>query len=421
MAPMSLFSPDEVVHQVSLVRLSTLIARSVAGVGTVQTEGEVVRPSTRPGRVWFILRDRAAQVTVTCSSSRAGRCRAVHGERVRVTGRLTWLPQRGQLQLEAQEVVPVGEGAIQAHLEAIRDKLAAEGLLSRPRRPLPLLPATIGVVCGADAAVRADIESVVAARFPGYPLAFREVNLSGPGAADAIIQGLKELDARPEVEVIVLARGGGDAVALLPFSDEELCRAVAATATPVVSAIGHDRDRPLCDEVADLRCGTPSLAAGAVVPDRAALERTLDSLLAEAARAARARVEDGGRRLAAVDRKGALRAGITWSRHRLDQAGSRLGELDTSRWLAQAARSLGRADRDSPMATRLAQAKATLAGQARTVEALDPVRVLERGYAIVRGPGGAVLRSPGQVEGGDELDIALARGPLRATVMGGAP
>jgi exodeoxyribonuclease VII large subunit len=421
MAAMSLFPPGEVVHQVSLVRLSTLIARSVAGVGLVQTEGEVVRPSTRPGRIWFTLRDRAAQITVTCASSRAGRCRTVHGERVRVTGRLTWLPDRGQLQLEAQEVVPVGEGAIQAHLEAIKERLAGDGLLSRPRRRLPMLPATIGVVCGADAAVRADIESVVAVRFPGYPLAFREVNLSGPGAADSIIQGLQDLDAHPEVEVIILARGGGDAVALLPFSDEDLCRAVAAAATPVVSAIGHDRDRPLCDEVADLRCGTPSLAAGAVVPDRAGLQQALDGLLAEAGQVLRARADACQQRLARVDREAALQAGITWSRHHLEQVEGRLEDLDPNRWLADAAWSLRRTAWGAPLLSRLSSSSAALASQARTVEALDPARVLGRGYAIVRGPGGVVLRDPGQVQGGDELDVALARGPLRASVLGGAP
>ena len=123
------------------------------------------------------------------------------------------------------------------------------------------MPRAIGVLCGTDAAVRKDIESVVAARFPGYPLAIEETTVSGPGAALCIIEALARLARRPGVDVVVLARGGGDATALLPWSDEELCRAVAACPVPVVSAIGHEADRPLCDEVADLRCGTPSIAA----------------------------------------------------------------------------------------------------------------------------------------------------------------
>src|SRR5207245_10324579 len=113
------------------------------------------------------------------------------------------------------------------------------GLLDRARGPRRRLPASVGVVCGAAAAVRADIESVVAARFPGYPVTFREVAVSGPGAAEAVVAALQAFDATPTVEVVIVARGGGDPASLLPFSDEELCRAICATTTPVVSAIGH--------------------------------------------------------------------------------------------------------------------------------------------------------------------------------------
>ncbi|MGH9075042.1 MAG: exodeoxyribonuclease VII large subunit, partial [Acidimicrobiales bacterium] len=268
-----LFSSDATVRRLSLVRLSAEIARSVAVIGRVVVEGEVVKPAVRPsGRIFFVLRDRAAQVNVVCPPSRARRCRVVHGERVEVTATLTWATDRGSLHLVAEEVVPVGAGAIAAALEDTRRRLAADGLLTRPRRAVPRLPRLIGVVCGSDAAVRADIESVVAARFPGYPLLFQEATVTGPGAAQSILAGLRALEARPDVDVVILARGGGDASALFPFSDEELCRAMCASAKPVVSAIGHDRDRPLCDEVADLRCGTPSLAATAVVPDRAVLQ-----------------------------------------------------------------------------------------------------------------------------------------------------
>ncbi|HZD65237.1 MAG TPA: exodeoxyribonuclease VII large subunit, partial [Acidimicrobiales bacterium] len=171
---MTLFPPEAVVRRLSLVRLTSEIARSVAQVGRVATEGEVVRPSVRPsGRIWFTLRDRAVQLTVVCPPARARRCRVVHGERVGVTGTLSWSADRGDLRLVADEVVPVGEGAIVAALAETRARLAADGLLDRPRRPLPVLPAAIGVVCGADAAVRADIESVVAVRYPGYPVVFR--------------------------------------------------------------------------------------------------------------------------------------------------------------------------------------------------------------------------------------------------------
>ncbi|MDQ3756625.1 MAG: exodeoxyribonuclease VII large subunit, partial [Actinomycetota bacterium] len=246
--PLPLFDQATGPRRVSLVRLSAEVARATAAIGRVAVEGEVVKPSQHPGGVYFTLRDRSAQVSVRCPANRLSRCHVAPGERVLVTGALNWLNDRGQLQLVAEEVAPVGEGAIAALVEQVRARLAADGLLGRPPRPIPRLPRGIGVVCGAEAAVRADIESVVAARFPGYPVLFVETNVSGPGAAEAVTRTLEALDERPDVDVIVLARGGGDAAQMLPFSDELLCRAIAAARTPVVSAIGHDGDRPLCDE-----------------------------------------------------------------------------------------------------------------------------------------------------------------------------
>ena len=240
---MTLFdaSDDSGPRRVSLARLAGLIAQAASAVGRIAVEGEVHKPQTgRTGRQWFILRDRVSQITVSVPAARRARCRVVAGERVSVTGRLEWVTDWGQLQLVAEEIVPVGEGAIAAMIAETRLRLDADGLLTRPRRPIPRLPAAIGVVCGHEAAVRADIESVVAARFPGYPTVFVETTVSGPGAVDNLIAAVQDLDARPAVGVIILARGGGDATALLPFSDESLCRAVCASTTPVVAAIGHD-------------------------------------------------------------------------------------------------------------------------------------------------------------------------------------
>jgi exodeoxyribonuclease VII large subunit len=179
-----LFDQASAPRRLSLVRLAGEIARSLVGIGRVAVEGEVHRPQ-RPasGWVYFTLRDRAAQISVSCPARNARRCRAVTGERVVVVGSLVWRNEWGQLNLEAEEVTPVGEGAIAAMVAETRARLAAEGLLDRPRRPLPVLPRAIGVVCGSDAAVRKDIESVVAARFPGYPVVFEETTVCGPGAA----------------------------------------------------------------------------------------------------------------------------------------------------------------------------------------------------------------------------------------------
>ncbi|MDP9072198.1 MAG: exodeoxyribonuclease VII large subunit, partial [Actinomycetota bacterium] len=311
------------VRRLTLVRLSSEIARSLTGVGRVAVEGEVVRPKHHPGGTYFTLRDRAAQASVRCPAARAARCRVVAGERVLVTGTLGWVPERGQLQMVAEEVSPVGAGAIAAAVAESRARLLDDGLLDRPRRPIPRLPAVIAVVCGTEAAVRADFESVVATRFPGYPVSYLATNVSGPGAADAVVEALRALDARPEVEVIVLARGGGDAAQLLPFSDEVLCRALCRCSTPIVSAIGHEGDRPLCDDVADLRCGTPSLAAAAVVPSRAELEAELARLQTRARTVAEQRAAVAAQRLAEVDRERALWAGLDVATDRLRQASAR--------------------------------------------------------------------------------------------------
>jgi exodeoxyribonuclease VII large subunit len=384
-------------RQLSLVRLSGEIARSLGQLGRVTVEGEVHDPRVRPGgAAFFILRDRAAQMSVFCPATRARHCRTVAGERVAVTGSVQFNNQRGSVQLAADEVVPVGAGAVAAAIAEARERLLADGLIGRPRRLLPRLPATIGVVCGADAAVRADIESVVDARFPGYPVVFVEVPVSGPGAAEAVAGALVALDARDDVDVIVLARGGGSATELLPFSDESLCRAIAAARTPVVSSIGHERDRPLCDELADLRCATPSLAAQAVVPNRLELEAELARLQAESRAALGAAQERAANRLARIDLRQALGAGAARAESRLELALARL------RAAHPRARVVGAAER--------------LGALRRELDALSPTRVLERGYAVVSTADGTVVRRASQVAAGDTLDVALAAGRLTTRV-----
>ncbi|HUR17368.1 MAG TPA: exodeoxyribonuclease VII large subunit [Acidimicrobiales bacterium] len=404
------------VRRLSLVRLSSEIARSVGGVGRVAVEGEVVMPRQHPGGTYFTLRDRTVQVSVRCPSSRAARCRTVAGERVVVTGAVTWIADRGQIQLVAEEVVPVGEGAIAAAIADRRLRLQADGLLDRPRRRLPRLPATIGVVCGTEAAVRADIESVVAVRFPGYPMAYVPTNVSGAGAADAIIAALAVLDGRREVEIIVLARGGGDAAQLLPFSDEALCRAICACTTPVVSAVGHEGDRPLCDEVADLRCGTPSLAAAAVVPSLAELEAELEVLLSRGRQVLEHRAEAAADRLSRVDRERALEGGVARAERRLGEAGSRLHLVHPARAVAAAGNRLTRVEWCHSVPRRARQERERLAGARRHLDALSPARVLERGYAVVRTSDGSVVRSCDAVEVGSAVEVQLARGRFGAVV-----
>jgi exodeoxyribonuclease VII large subunit len=409
-------TPNTGARRVTLVKLSAEMARSLAGIGRIAVEGEVHRPSKRPGgRVFFTLKDRAAQITVTCPGARAKRCRTVAGERVLVTGTLEWVSGWGALQIVAEEVVPVGVGAVAAMIDDARRRLLADGLVDRPRRRIPRLPGAIGVVCGSDAAVRADIESVVAARFPGYPVIFREVTVSGPGAADAVIGAIDDLSRREGVGVIVLARGGGDATQLLPFSDEALCRAICAAPVPVVSAIGHEGDRPLCDDVADLRCGTPSLAAAAVVPDRMALEAELVALAARAEAVAQHRLQQAVTRLSSIDRDRAALAGVGRAGERLARAGGRLELLHPQRGLSTASAQLARLDPRPPVDRRLERSRTSLAAAQRQLEALDPVRVLERGYAVVRA-GDRVVRNSDMLSPGEAIEVQLASGSLSATV-----
>jgi exodeoxyribonuclease VII large subunit len=410
--------PEPDVRRVSLVRLSALVAQAAAALGKLSVEGEVHRVQQgRGGRTWFTLRDRAAQISVSVPAARRARSRAVAGERVCVVGRLEWVNEWGQLQLVAEEVTPVGEGAIAAAISEARRRLAADGLLTRPRRPIPRLPSAIAVICGHEAAVRADIESVVAARFARYPMVFWETTVSGPGAVDNIVSALHELDQRPEVEVIILARGGGDATQLVPFSDEAVCRAVCRCRAPVVAAIGHDGDRPLVDEVADLRCGTPSLAAGSVVPDRDALVAQIDGLLAATAAAAAARLAGTDRRLVGVDRARAARRALEVAAADLERVGGRMRLVHPSRELARAEARLARLPWREPAVRAVEGAADRLSDLRLRADALSPTRVLERGYAVVRRADGAVVRDPRSLAVGERIDVEVATGALTADVV----
>jgi exodeoxyribonuclease VII large subunit len=416
---LSLFDEPEPpkARPVTLVRLSVEIARFAATTGLLAVEGEVHRPTTsKGGWVFFTLRDRAAQVSVVVRRAHVARSRTVAGERVCVVGRLDWSNDRGQLQLMAEEVTPVGAGAIAALVAETRLRLARAGLLDRPRRPLPLLPVCIGVVCGADAAVRRDIESIVSERFPGYPVHFEETTVSGPGAASAIVEGLARVVARPGVDVVIVARGGGDATSLLPWSDEEVCRTVAGLGVPVVSAIGHEGDRPLCDEVADVRCGTPSMAAALVVPHRDALAARLASALDRASHSAAARMSEAQHALAVVVPARALDAGLAGATGRLHRAAQRVADAHPRRQLVAGRQRLARIDWARPIDSRLGRAAGRLEADRRHLSALDPHRVLGRGYAIVRSDDGSVVRHATVLRPGDRVHVRVSAGSFQARV-----
>jgi exodeoxyribonuclease VII large subunit len=258
-------------------------------------EGQVIEFNRRSGMSFITLRDVDAEVSLslTVFSSVLDRLALPLEQGTRVVAQLKadfWV-KTGRLSMQARDIRPVGLGDLLARIERLRRLLSAEGLFSSQRKQrLPLLPHRIGLITGRGSDAMKDVMRNAALRWPAVDFEVREVAVQGPGCVPQVTAALAELDAMPEVDVIIIARGGGSLEDLLPFSSEDLIRAVSAARTPVVSAIGHEADRPLLDEVADLRASTPTDAAKRVVPDvaeelnrigqaRAALTRSIAQLV----------------------------------------------------------------------------------------------------------------------------------------------
>ena len=357
------------------------VASWLARLPTVWVEGEVteLRRQARWASVFFTLKDPADGACLGVSMPRGQfdglRLDLADGDRVHVYGRPELFEAKGEFRLRALSLERFGLGEHLAALERLKQKLAAEGLFAPERkRPLPLLPRRIGLVTGNDAAAKRDVITAITTRFPPARVLVAETYVQGPRAAGAIVETLGVLCCEPDIEVIVVARGGGSFEDLLPFSDERVVRAIASCPVPVVSAVGHEQDTPLCDLAADARASTPSVAARLVVPDLAELVQRLDR--------ARSSLERGTRR--ALDRE----------RQRLDRAHERLGRAP--RLLLERRRA------------RLDKASARLT-------ALSPRATLERGYAIVRAKD-EIVRSSQAVTSGDAVDVELAEGGFGARV-----
>src|SRR6266852_727181 len=250
---------------------------------TVWVEGEIseLRRQERWQSVFFTLKD-AGDGSILAGLMPRGQFDALRldlqtGERVHVYGRPELFAPRGELRLRALGIERFGLGEHLAALERLKQKLAAEGLFAPERkRRLPRIPRRIGLVTGNDAAAKRDVIAAVQARFPPARLVVAETFVQGPRAATAVVEALRAICAESEIDVVVLARGGGSFEDLLPFSDERVVRAVAGCPVPVISAVGHEQDTPLCDLAADVRASTPTAAARIVVPDLAELVETLE-------------------------------------------------------------------------------------------------------------------------------------------------
>lgn len=374
----------------------------IGRLGRVWVEGQVTQVNRRAGTVYLTLRDPIADMSLSVTCSRQV-CDAVlpslrEGDRVVAHAKPDFYPGRGTLSLAAIEIRPVGVGELLARLEQLKALLAAEGLFAAERkRALPFLPAAVGLVTGRASAAERDVLENARRRWPGVVFEVREVAVQGHLAVEQVLGALHELDALAGVEVIVLARGGGSVEDLLPFSDEALCRAVAACRTPVVSAIGHEPDTPLVDLVADLRRSTPTDAGKSVVPDVAEEAVRVQHLRDRARRVAASTVQRERTQLAALRSRPVLADPRTL-------VSARRTATDTLR---------DRARRGTR--TRLEAAAADLAHLRARVLALSPQATLDRGYAVVQDEHGAVVRDADAVEPGTDLELRLARGSLLVT------
>ena len=283
------------------------IADWIGRLGEVWVEGQVAQLSRRGGAatVFLTLRDPVADlsVPVTCHRDIADRpgLELTEGARVIVRARPDYYVARGSFSLRATEIRAVGLGELLARIERIRQLLAAEGLFDAVRkRPLPFAPAVVGVITGRDSAAERDVLVTARRRWPAVRFEMYNCAVQGPQAAQNVIDGLRRLDADPAVEVIVIARGGGSVEDLLPFSDEGLVRAIAATRTPVVTAVGHETDTTLVDHVADVRAATPTDAAHRIVPEIGEQRRLVEGLRSRARHLVTSRVEQQERWLESV-------------------------------------------------------------------------------------------------------------------------
>jgi exodeoxyribonuclease VII large subunit len=333
------------------------IADWLSRLPTVWVEGEVteLRRQQRWASVFFTLKDPSDGACLSVSMPRsqfdALRLDLVNGERVHAYGRPELFEGRGDFRFRALSLERFGLGDHLAALERLKGKLAAEGLFER-KRPLPRFPRRIGLVTGNDAAAKRDVLTAITTRFPPARVVVAETYVQGPRAAAAIVESIAALCDIADMDVIVLARGGGSFEDLLPFSSERLVRAVAGCRVPIVSAVGHEQDTPLTDLAADMRASTPSVAARLVVPDA-------DEL-----------------------------------RERLEQTVGRL--------------------RRAPLLT-VERKRARLEGAYGRLRALAPRATLERGYAIVRSEG-RIVRAAGDLSTGNQVDVELGGGGFGATV-----
>ncbi len=384
--------------------LSSKIKGWIERLGTAWVEGEITQWGLSGGNVYGKLKDLEVDATISFTVWSSVKAKLPddlkQGDRVVALVKPNYWVKGGTLTMQVFEMRHVGLGDLLERLERLRQKLKAEGLFDN-KKPLPFLPGCIGLITGKDSDAEKDVLRNAQLRWPAVKFRVVHAAVQGERAVSEVISALRVLDADPEVEVIIVARGGGDFQNLLVFSDEALVRAAAACQTPLVSAIGHEADRPLLDEVADLRASTPTDAAKRVVPDvaeeLARVQQALGSL----------RLRITQRLSTEVDRLESLRsrpvlASATWI------VDSRADDL--SRYVS----------RSRDLVERVLERSHTRVGELTAqLRALSPQRTLARGYAIAQLPDGRAVRAVSEAPAGTELTLTVSDGRISATVDAG--
>jgi exodeoxyribonuclease VII large subunit len=378
-----------------------------SGLPALWVEGEISNfACPASGHWYFTLKDRDAQIRCAMFRARNSQVgfRPRDGQQMLVRGRVSLYEPRGDYQLIAEAMEDAGEGALRREFEKLKARLQAEGLFDPAlKRPLPTMPRRIAVVTSHTGAAVRDVLHILARRFPPAEVLVFATPVQGAAATPAIVAALDAASARGDCDVIILARGGGSMEDLWCFNDERVARAIRRAAIPVVTGIGHEIDFTIADFAADVRAPTPSGAAELVVPDRGTLLATVRSFYARLQQAAQRQLRN------ALQRHEQLLARLQRAHpgSRLQQQVQRLDDLDTRlrrAWDLQRTRMMQR--------LQLAQ---------RHLDAISPLATLQRGYAIVTGPGGEALMDESQVKPGDTIEARVARGRIRAQVLAPEP
>ncbi len=383
--------------------VSEALKEYIDRLGPIWIEGEISELNERSGGMAFMrLRDTSADmsISVMCYKSVLATAQPLPANaRVVIYAKPSWFTKNGSLTMSAKEIRQVGVGELLARLEALKEKLALEGLFNSDRKvKLPLLPRTVGLICGRNTDAEKDVVENARRRWPAVQFEIREVAVQGAAAVVEVSQALQELEANPLIDVIIITRGGGSFEDLLPFSDESLVRLAASCKTPIVSAIGHEKDAPLLDLVADYRASTPTDAAKRVVPDIAQEISDIEKLRDRALRSLVARLDFESQQISQLRNRPVMKDPMVMVTTRRDEL---------------------KALRDRALrgfASLIEIEKKELKGVRDHLRSLSPQSTMDRGYAVVQLTDGKILRDATKLKAGTALRIRVAKGETSATV-----